>query len=206
MKNLIRMPAPGNIMSRSSSITNAFVNSLIPIVTPSEEEVLEALQILQINPDHQTCAYCGDTATEWDHLRPLVSGQKPTGFITEIANLVPACGKCNQSKGNQPWRGWINSNARLSPKSRGIPDLNSKIECLGDFEKWRKVAPINFEEIVDPEMWTTHWENRKRVIDEMKTSQELAARIRKVIIEKYATQHSEHAGVGKSEAPKESIE
>ena len=186
MKSLIQMPTPGNIMGRSSSITNAFVNSLIPIITPREEEVLEALQILQINPDHQTCAFCGDTSTEWDHLRPLVIGQKPTGFITEIANLVPACGKCNQSKGNKPWRSWINSNARLSPKSRGIPDLGIKIEHLEEFEKWRKVEPINFEEIVGPEMWATHWDNWKRVINEMKTSQEFAVRIRAVVIEKHA--------------------
>jgi hypothetical protein len=186
MKNLIQMPTPGNIMRRSSSITNAFVNSLIPIVIPNEKEVREALQILQINPDHQTCAFCGDTATEWDHLRPLVIGRKPTGFITEIANLVPACGKCNQSKGNKPWRSWINSNARLSPKSRGIPDLGAKIEHLEDFEKWRKVEPINFEEIVGSEMWITHWENCERVINEMKTSQEFAVRIRTVILEKHA--------------------
>lgn len=186
MSTLIQMPAPGNIMGRSSSITNAFVNSIIPVVVPSEEEVLEALRILQIDPYHQTCAYCGDSSTEWDHLRPLVIRQKPTGFITEIANLVPACGKCNQSKGNRHWRSWIISNARLSPKSRGVADLDARIQHLELFEKWRNVKPINFEEIVGPELWITHWENWKRVISDMKTSQELAIQIRKAIRDKRA--------------------
>mgnify|MGYP002639929158 CR=1 FL=1 len=187
MSGLIRMPTPGNIMGRSSSITNAFVNSIIPIITPTEDEVLTVLQILAIDPKHQTCVYCGDKSTEWDHLRPLVVNQKPTGFITEIANLVPACGKCNQSKGNMPWRNWIISSARLSPKSRGVTALDAKIMRLQKFEEWREIKPINFEEIVGTEIWTNHWENWRRVLDNMKTSQELAIRIRTTIMKKYPT-------------------
>src|SRR5665213_2950080 len=99
-----QLPSPGNIAGRSSSITNAFFNSIIPIHEPSEEEVLGALRILEIDPDDIRCAYCGDKASEWDHLRPIIVDQQPTGFVTEIANLVPACGKCNQSKGNKHWR------------------------------------------------------------------------------------------------------
>lgn len=187
MSKLIQMPTPGNIMGRSSSITNSFVNSIIPIIPPTDDEVFKALQILEIDPNHQTCAYCGDVSTEWDHLRPLVVNQKPTGFITEIANLVPACGKCNQSKGNKPWQNWIISGARLSPKSRGIPDLEARITRLKRFEEWRDVNPINFEEMVGTEMWTAHWENWKRVLDDMKTCQELAVQIRATIMDKYAS-------------------
>ena len=47
---LCQMPTPGNIAGRSSSITNAFFNAIIPIVQPSEEEELEALQILGMDP------------------------------------------------------------------------------------------------------------------------------------------------------------
>ncbi|WP_216846981.1 HNH endonuclease [Granulicella sp. L60] len=97
---LCQLPTPGNIAGRSSSITNAFFNSIIPIDKPSEAEELEALAILKIEPNDIRCAYCGDKATEWDHLRAIIQDQEPTGYITEIANLVPACGKCNQSKGN----------------------------------------------------------------------------------------------------------
>jgi hypothetical protein len=30
----------------------------------------------------------------------LVEEKEPIGYISEIRNLVPVCGKCNQSKGN----------------------------------------------------------------------------------------------------------
>jgi hypothetical protein len=97
-----QLPTPMNVAGRSSSITNAFISAIIPVIEPSEEEEREALGILRIDPEDIRCAYCGDKATEWDHLRPIISNQEPTGYITEIANLVPSCGKCNQSYEN--WR------------------------------------------------------------------------------------------------------
>src|SRR5687768_4986894 len=106
-----QMPTSMTITGRSSSITNAFVSAIIPVVFPTEAEVIEALAVLGMLPTDVRCAYCGDASSEWDHLRPLVVNQKPTGFISEIANLVPSCGKCNQSKGKKPWREWMCSSA-----------------------------------------------------------------------------------------------
>jgi hypothetical protein len=51
----------------------------------------------------------------WDHLRPLVKNKLPTGYISEIRNLVPSCGPCNQSKGASDWRAWMRGKARGSP-------------------------------------------------------------------------------------------
>jgi len=99
--DLFGMPTPMKITGRSSSITNAFINSIIPVIQPSESEVKKALEILGMGLDSFQTAYCGSIASEWDHLRPLVMKQKPTGYISEIHNLVPSCGKCNQSKGNK---------------------------------------------------------------------------------------------------------
>ena len=102
-----QMPSVQTMVSRKSSITNAFVNAVIPTIPPTADEIDEALTILGMEPTNVRCAYCGDKATEWDHLRPLVAKRRPTGFISEIANLVPACGKCNQSKGGSDWRKWM---------------------------------------------------------------------------------------------------
>src|ERR1700761_377168 len=102
-----RMPTPVKITGRTSTITNSFVNGIVPYVYPTEEEVAEALDILGLDADDLRCAYCGDRSTEWDHLRPLVTGKRPTGYIGEIANLVPSCSKCNQSKGARNWREWM---------------------------------------------------------------------------------------------------
>jgi 5-methylcytosine-specific restriction endonuclease McrA len=170
-----------SVAGRSSSITNAFVNAIIPVIEPTEDEELEALRILQIDPADIRCAYCGDKATEWDHLRPIISDQEPTGYVTEIANLVPSCAKCNQSKGKLHWRTWIEGRARLSPKTRGIPDLAVRVARLQNYEGWRKPRQIDFAGIVGPEMWKRHRENWRSVLELLKKSQELAGEIRVIV-------------------------
>lgn len=120
LSNAFRMPTPVKITGRTSSITNSFVNGIIPTVMPSDEEIALALEALGMDALDVRCAYCGDPATEWDHLNAIVLGKRPTGYISEIHNLVPACGKCNQSKGNKPWRSWMFGPSPLSPASRGV--------------------------------------------------------------------------------------
>lgn len=171
-----------NVTGRSSSITNAFINAIIPVIKPTEAEELEALRILEISPNDIRCIYCGDKATEWDHLRAIISNQEPTGYITEIANLVPSCGKCNQSKGKSHWRTWMESDARLSPKTRGISDINKRIARLQNYEAWRQPRKIDFATIVGPEMWQRHRQNWRSVLDLLKKSQELANEIRDIIV------------------------
>jgi hypothetical protein len=134
-----------------------------------------------MNNDSFQCAYCGDTASEWDHLRPLVIDKKPTGYISEIQNLVPSCGKCNQSKGNKNWKLWITSEAKLSPASRGISNIENRIAKLTDYEKWEIPTKIDFEAVVGQKKWQQHWDNWQLVIDTMKTSQLLANEIKELL-------------------------
>jgi 5-methylcytosine-specific restriction endonuclease McrA len=170
-----------SVIGRSSSITNAFINAIIPVVKPTEEEELEALRILEIDPKDIRCAYCGDKSTEWDHLRPIISNQEPTGYITEIANLVPSCGKCNQSKGKSYWRTWMEGNARLSPKTRAIPDLAERAARLQSYEVWRQPRKIDFAAIVGPEMWQQHRQNWRSILKLLKSSQALASEIQAIV-------------------------
>src|SRR5688500_18896923 len=102
-----RLPPAQTMVARTSSITNAFVSALIPPIAPLLEEVDEALTILDLDPFQLSCAYCGRPYDTWDHLRPLVTDRRPTGYITEIANLVPSCNGCNSSKGKSYWKTWI---------------------------------------------------------------------------------------------------
>jgi len=182
---LFSMPNPVKITGRSSSITNSFVNSIIPIVTPTESQVQEALNILGMDSKSLQCAYCGDRHTEWDHLRPIVKDKKPTGYISEIHNLVPACGKCNQSKGNKDWNIWIVSSAMKSPKSRGIEDLDSRVVRIKAFESWRVPTKVDFESIVGTEKWQRHWENCEAVQSSMRQAQLLAEKIRQEVAKYY---------------------
>lgn len=180
------MPSVQTMASRKSSITNAFVNSIIPVFPPSPEDIRDALAILKIAPEDLRCAYCGDKASEWDHLRPLVVNRRPTGFVSEISNLVPSCGKCNQSKGNKDWRSWMCSSARLSPKARGVHDVDERMRRLEEFERWRPVRKIDFEAILGPEQWATYWQTCDNVVLALKRSQELADRLKSQVMKSTA--------------------
>lgn len=179
--SLFSMPKPVKITGRTSSITNAFVNGIIPVIPPSEAEVREALAILGMDRETCQCAYCGDPFTEWDHLRPLVKNKRPTGFISEIHNLVPACGKCNQSKRAESWVSWISGPAKLSPKSRGVLDLDVRIERLQRYESWKAPTQLDFESIVGTDIWKRHWDNCEKLHSEMREAQLLADAIKEKI-------------------------
>lgn len=176
--SVFKMPPRGKITGRSSSITNSFVSSILPIKAPSSNEVSEALAVLGMTARTIACAYCGDRVTEWDHLRPLVFEKRPTGYISEIANLVPSCGKCNQSKGNRPWRSWITSDANLSPSTRQVSDLDDRVRRLDAYERWRIPTQIVFDEVVDDDLWITHWASCVQLHDLMRDAQTTADRIR----------------------------
>ncbi len=183
------MPKPVRITGRSSSITNSFVNGVIPVVVPSEAEVREALEILGML-ERITCSYCGDTSTEWDHLRPLVEKQRPTGYISEIHNLVPACGKCNQSKGNKHWLSWMRSTARLSPTARGIADIEERIARLQEYEDRGVPIKIDFEAAAGVDLWEMHWAHHRKLLELMRVADEEAQEIRVRVRAAYTEQRA----------------
>jgi len=181
VKKLFKMPNPVKITGRSSSITNSFVNGIVPVIEPSEEEIKEALSILGMDETTICCAYCGGTYTEWDHLRPLVVNKTATGYVSEIHNLVPACGKCNQSKGNQPWREWMYSDAKLSPATKKVPDIDERYERLARYEKWGVPLRVDIESIVGTYKWQQHWENCEKIKKLMQESQVLSDEIKEIL-------------------------
>lgn len=174
------MPKAVRITGRSSSITNSFVNGIVPIIKPTEAQIDEALEILGMS-HHVVCVYCGGDASEWDHLRPLVQGQRPTGYVHEIHNLVPACGKCNQSKGNKPWREWMFSNARLSPKTKGVADLNKRAAVIERYEAWTQPTHVDFAAIVGEKLWSEHWANHHALLLQMREAEKIVEQIRERI-------------------------
>lgn len=178
-----QMPSVQTMVSRKSSITNAFVNSVIPVIPPTAEEIAEALALLAIEPADVRCAYCGDPSSEWDHLRPLVLNHRPTGFISEIANLVPSCGKCNQSKGNKPWRDWMLSGAPRSPTGRAVIDVRDRVARLDQYERWRPPTKIDFETIIGREEWEQYWSLWQAVIEELRQCHDVAESLRLRIVD-----------------------
>lgn len=174
-------PSRGRIDGRTSSITAAFFQAITPIVSPSDSEVEEALAVLGMNTGSCCCAYCGDTRTEWDHFRPIVKDRKPTGYITEIANLVPACGKCNQSKGNKDWREWMLSTAARSPKIRGISDLENRVLRLEAYANWRKPIRIDYAAVVGPERWSRYLDLLNAAVLHLSEAQKVASELQSIV-------------------------
>lgn len=174
------LPSKGRIDHRITSITAAFFQAITPVRIPSNTEVDEVLCLLGMSKGNCCCAYCGDRRTEWDHFRPIVKQRQPTGYITEIANLVPACGKCNQSKGNSNWKEWMLGSAKRSPRSRGIQDLDQRIERLERFEAWSKPTRIQYEDIFGPARWEEYMSLLDSAVAHLLKAQKVALELRTI--------------------------
>ena len=178
-----RLPPPQTMVARKSTLTNAFVSALIPSFAPTVEEIEEVLGILGLDPFDLRCSYCGGSWHTWDHLRPLVTKCKPTGYVTEIANLVPSCTPCNSSKGASPWKNWMFGKAKGSPLTRRIADLESRSDRLTQFENWRKPIKVDFEAVLGATDWNKYWSLHDAVISDMKAAQQVANELRKRVEE-----------------------
>lgn len=169
---------PPKLTGRRSTLTGLFFTTLTPYIEPSAQEVDEALAVLGMQSGKCVCAYCGDAKSEWDHFRAIVKDRKPTGYITELHNLVPSCGKCNQSRGNKPWRLWMLSDARHSPKSRGKANIDERMRCLEAYELWSKPVRLDYQTIAGIEQWQQHVGNLEQVLRQLERAEELASTIR----------------------------
>lgn len=177
-------PSIGSIAGRTSSITAAFFQAITPVVPPTDGEVDEVLAILGMARGACRCAYCGDARTEWDHFRPIVVDRRPTGYISEIANLVPACGKCNQSKGNSDWKSWMLGTAARSPKRRGVPELESRVARLEAFASWRQPTCIDYALWLGEARWHEYLERLETVVAHLNGAQVLAKTLRSEVNQK----------------------
>jgi hypothetical protein len=181
---------PPKLTARTSTLTSLFFMTLTPYIEPSAEEVDEALSVLGMERGQCVCAYCGDTKSEWDHFRAIVENRQPTGYITEIHNLVPACGKCNQSRGNKPWREWMVSAALHSPKSRGKLDIERRMTHLEAYERWSTPIRLDYGALAGDHQWAQHLKNRDQVIEWLKNAERLAGAIRSKAEEEARRQRS----------------
>jgi 5-methylcytosine-specific restriction endonuclease McrA len=174
-----RLPPPQTMVARKSTLTNAFVSALIPSFDATAEEIDEALRILDLDPFDLRCSYCGGSWHTWDHLRPLVTKCKPTGYVTEIANLVPSCTPCNSSKGSSHWKKWMFGKAKGSPLTRRIADLELRSNRLSEYENWREPIKVDFQSVLGETDWNQYWSLHDAVVNDMKAAQQVANALRK---------------------------
>lgn len=73
-----------------------------------------------------------------------------------------------------------------SPATRGVPDLELRIERLRRFEAWGDVRPLPLADLASEEEWRQHWDNLDRVVAQMKNAQSHAEQLRVTINSKLA--------------------
>lgn len=179
-----QLPAGESLRARKSAIRSIFTRCLIPGIEPSPEDYATALCILRQKPGAAlACCYCGDAATEWDHLRPVMRNGTPTGALSIIQNLVPACSKCNQSKGNRHWHEWITGEAPLSPATRGVRRLRRKIGILRRYEQWGEGLDGLLAGRLDQDLLSQHWASLDEVLAILDRADRDAAKLRQTLAE-----------------------
>ncbi|HEL1982245.1 TPA: HNH endonuclease [Streptococcus suis] len=116
---------------RSSSVTNAFFNNIVPFrgePTPAEYDNVKRIVGTYNGTDQFLCGYCGKSvATSWDHIYPLIKKKGPTGYIHELANLIPACQSCNSSKGNKDWCEFFETSKKFKGLSEEEKENRKKV-------------------------------------------------------------------------------
>ncbi len=180
LENYFKEPKKIAITDCMTMIRRAFSSQIIPNAKINEVELVANLKTLGMTKDSIKCAYCGDVSTEWDHFMPLVEEKKPTGYITEINNLVPSCGKCNQSKGNRKWEDWFESNSKWSPKQRNIGNLKKIEENLKKFNKNERISNF-FDGKIDESDWQRYENKLQDIKDKLAELQSLADEFKKKI-------------------------
>jgi hypothetical protein len=142
----IGFPARMKINRLKLSLNRSFINTIVPEIRPTAAQEATWRTYLGITSsvvDYVECVYCGQRATQLDHFRSLIeksSGTergRPTGWITDIFNLVPCCSTCNSSKAGQNWHSWMNGSAKKSPKRLfSAEKLAERVAVLEGFEAW----------------------------------------------------------------------
>jgi hypothetical protein len=182
------------ITSRTSSITNSFVQAILPSYPPTADQRCEALGVLGMSEDNITCVYCGAGATDWDHLRPLVRKKQPTGYINEIRNLVPSCGPCNQSKSGRDWKNWMLGAAIGSPTTRNVADITERISRLDRFVEWGNVKALPLRELAGVDRWDAYWKHlfaiEQAMIEAQREAFEVQSAIREAVERRTASSYA----------------
>ena len=104
------------------------------------EEIAKVLAFFGADPPE--CVYCGShEVRRWDHLVPVNKGGE-----TVLGNMVPACAHCDDSKRDLPFEEWMTSDAAGSPKSRGVEDIDKRVERIKAYVQHFGYTPRSLEE------------------------------------------------------------
>lgn len=106
------------------SMVNRALQECLAVRQFGQTEIAQVLDFFGADPPE--CAFCGSpNVSRWDHLVPVNSSGE-----TVLGNMVPSCARCDDSKRNLSFEEWMAGDARLSPKSRGVSDIDERIQRI----------------------------------------------------------------------------
>jgi hypothetical protein len=180
------------IHTRMSSLAAVFVQAIIPRrVDKAAQAAL--YERFGINPNQ--CVYCGQTATDKDHFRAIVSGGRPSGHFHTAENIVPSCGPCNQSKSGSDWKAWMESTtAKNSPTRKNIEGTHDRIVRLSAFAKTVEKPSLTMEEMREAagqSLWDGYWAQLDEIGRLMDQAQQDADKICAALATKFAKKTAE---------------
>lgn len=172
-----KMPSKSNLTGRISTINNAFAISITPYIKPSEEEIEEMYKNLKLKENE--CAYCLNEANSMDHLKPLVNNFLPTGYITNIKNLVPCCSSCNSSKGSREFVEWYNdekNRQRLYKRGMTEEKIIERLKIIEEYEK-NVDEPLDYSKILGEKLYKEYKEHRENLEKMLQKEQEFCNKL-----------------------------
>jgi hypothetical protein len=85
------------------------------------------------------CAYCdAPDPKRWDHIHPVSRGGDTTP-----GNLVPACGRCDDSKQDREIKEWASSKSKHRPQPQQLKIILDRIE---EYRATFSYSPIAFDQ------------------------------------------------------------
>jgi len=84
-------------------------------------------------------------------------------------------------------------NAKGSPQSKGVDDLDARVARLEKFENWGALKPLPLEDLAGSDSWNQHWRNLEEIETKMREAQRHAEVIKKAI-QRALLRHSHKSG------------
>lgn len=184
-KFIFKMPACQNLKDRISTINNAYATGITPYIRPDNENEIDQYY-KELGVKKNQCAYCLGEGNGMDHLKPLVKNGMPSGYITDIHNLVPCCSRCNSSKGSKSFEDWYLSDKNIKRlKKLGLDDnkINERYKKICDFED-KIPGPIDYEKIVGKDKWEEYKSRKKKLVKQLEEEQKFLDDLNKIIMSK----------------------
>lgn len=166
-KKKFKMPSKSNLKGRTSTINNAFAIGITPYLKPDADVLDSYYSELKIEPDQ--CGYClriGEGKT-MDHINPLVVAGMPSGYITDINNLIPCCKDCNSKKGGKFFSKWYKESdnvSRLLSMGMSMDDIEERYNIIMKYIKDHCTNPYDYKKIVGDDKWNEYISRKKQMI------------------------------------------